>query len=326
MPDGINARPWAAAAAIALLALALGGCTADSRTPTPDGISLPSTPTLRSIIDAQPEHPVFELVQETTDFDGDRAEVVSYESGGLTVQAVIRRPPSGAPSSPAIVFVHGSTDEEAYSGLTEYDDLADLLVDSGYTVVSPDLRGHGDSDDGSSWEIDMDVGATLDVVNAVRATAADSRVDPDRVAIVGHSSGGTLAVKASVVDPQIAGAIVALSPSHVSPWEEVKTFLSGTPSYDTVVAAHGDIDESPEYWRDISALTYVDRAAAPLLILHGTADEVVPIGWSRFVQAQWSAAGKDVTLTEVEGADHWMDGDVALIDRTVSGFLAERLP
>lgn len=326
MPDGINARPSAAVAAIALLAFALGGCTADSPTPSPNGISLPSTPTLQSLIDAAPEHPVFELVQETTDFDGDPAEVVSYGSGGLDVQAVVRRPPSGAPSSPAIVFVHGSADVEEYSGLTDYDELVDLFVAGGYTVVAPDLRGHADSDDGAPWEIDMDVGATLDVVNAVRATAADSRVDPDRIAIVGHSSGGTLAVKASLVDPRIAGAVVAVSPSHLAPWEEVQRFLSGTPSYDTVVAAHGDIDESPEYWRNISALTYVDRAAAPLLVLHGTGDEVVPIEWSRLLNAEWSKAGKDVTLTEVEGADHWMDGDVEFIDRSVSDFLAERLP
>jgi dipeptidyl aminopeptidase/acylaminoacyl peptidase len=324
MPDGITVRPLGAAA-ISVFVLALSGCTAASPTPSPVDVALPDSPTLRTIIEAEPEHPVFELVQETTDFDGDQAEVVSYQSGGLEVQAVVRRPPSGA-SGPAIVFVHGSVDPEQYSGLTEYDEVADLLVDSGYTVVSPDLRSHGDSDDGAAWEVDMDVGATLDVVNAVRATAADPRIDPERIAIVGHSSGGTLAVKASVVDPQAAGAVVAISPSHVSPWEEVRWFLSGRPQYDTVVAAHGDIQESPQFWRDVSALTYVDRAAAPLLVMHGTGDETVPISWSRFLKAQWTAAGKDITLTEVDGADHWMNGDEPLITGAVTDFLGEHLP
>lgn len=324
MPDGVSARSWGAAA-VTIFAFLLGGCTAASPTPSPVEMELPGSPTLRSILEAEPEHPTFELVQETTDFDGDQAEVVSYSSGGLDVQAVIRRPPSGS-AGPAIVFVHGAVDPEEYSGLTDYDELVDLLVDAGYTVVMPDLRGHGDSEEGEPWELDMDVGATLDVVNAVRAAAADPRIDPDRIAVAGHSSGATQALKASLMDPGAAAAVVALSPSHVSPWEEVRRFLSGRPEYDTVVAAHGDIDQSPEFWRDVSALTYVDRMAAPLFVLHGTADEVAPIGWSRFLDAQWTAAGKDVTLTEVEGADHWMNGDVEMMAAKVTGFLAEQLP
>ena len=93
-----------------------------------------------------------------------------------------------------------------------------------------------------------------------------------------------------------------------------------------MVAAHGDAAESPDYWRDISALTYVDRMAAPLLVLHGTSDDIVPIGWSRFLEAQWTAAGKEVTLTEVEGGDHWLNGDVGLIAGAVTAFLAAEMP
>lgn len=324
MPDGINARPLGAAIA-AFVLITLCGCTAASPMPTPVDVTLPGDRTLRSIIEADPEHPVFEVVQETTDFDGDHAEVVSYESGGMLLQAVIRRPPSGAPESPAVVFVHGSVDPEDYSGLTEYDELADALVDSGYTVVVPDLRNHGESEDDPAWETDMDVGATLDVVNAARATAADPHVDAERVAIVGHSLGGAMAVKAAVVAPDVARAFVALAPSHVSPWEDVKRFASGTPFYDTVMAAHGDLDESPDYWRDVSALTFVDRMTAPLLVVHGTHDDVVPIGWSRFLNAQWTDAGKDVELIEVEGADHFLDGTVPVTQR-IAEFLAERMP
>lgn len=325
MPDGISARS-AEIAAVALVVVCLASCTAGPPTPTPNDAVLPATVTLRTIIEAEEEHPTFMLIEKTTDFDGDHAEVVSYESGGLTVQAVIRRPPSGSASSPAIVLVHGSVDEDEYSGLTDYDDLADRLVDSGYTVVSPDLRNHGDSDDGLTWESDMDVGATLDVVNAARAAAADPLVDPDRLAIVGHSSGGTLAVKAALVDPDAAEAVVALSPSHLAPWEEVRWFLSGTPSYDEVVAAHGDREQSPQYWRDVSALTYIDRMRAPLLVMHGTADEVTPVGWSRFLTSQWEAASKEVELIEVEGADHWMNGDGGFVAHAVATFLAEEMP
>jgi dipeptidyl aminopeptidase/acylaminoacyl peptidase len=325
MPDRIHARPLHVAI-MTLLTATLCGCAAASPSPTPVDVSLPQAPsTLRSIIEAEAEHPVFELVQETTDFDGDHADVVSYVSGGLEVRAVIRRPPSGAADSPAIVFVHGAVDPDQYSGLTEYDDVIDHLVASGYTVVAPDLRNHGESDDDPAWETDMDVGSTLDVVNAALATAADPLVDADRVAIVGHSLGGAVAVKAAVVAPDSARAVAALAPSHVEPWEDVKHYMAGTPLYDAIVGAHGDPDESPEFWSDVSALTFVDRMTAPLLVVHGTHDDIVPIGWSRFLNAQWTEAGRDVTLVELDEVDHSM-GDVAAVTSLITDFLAETMP
>lgn len=327
MPDGIITR-LTSAALITAVALAVGGCTSASPAPGSIEVALPEAPTLRSLIEAEPEHPLFEPVQETTDYDGDQAEVVSYRTGGLEVQAVIRRPPSEAPDSPAIVLVHGdyAHERDEYSGLTEYDELADFLVDSGYTVVVPDLRNHGESDDDPAWETNVDAAGTLDVVNAVRATSADPKVDSERIAILGHSHGGALAIKAAVVDPGTAAAVIALAPSHAAPWEDIRHFLSGTPMYDTIVAAHGDDEESPEYWRDLSALTFVDRMAAPLLVEHGTRDEQVPIGWSRFLEAQWTDAGKDVALVELEGADHWMGGGSEDFTEPIIDFLADRMP
>lgn len=325
MPDGISTRSLGAAI-ITLVAVMLGGCTAASPSPSPVEVSMPESPTLRSIIEAAPEHPVFELVQETTDFDGDQAEVVAYESGGLQVQAVIRRPPSAAPGSPAMVFVHGSADPDEYSGLTAYDDWADEMVDQGYVVVMPDLRNHADSDEDPAWETDMDIGSTLDVINAARATAADPMVDPDRVAIVGHSSGAGLTLNAAVAAPDAAAAFVAAAPTSAWAWDNVERFATGTPFYETLVAAHGSEKESPEYWHDVSSSSFIDNADAPLLVVHGTADEGVPLEWSERLLEAWERAGKDVQLVAIPGADHNFEPANEVLHETIADFLAERLP
>ena len=325
MPDEIHARPLGVAIT-ALIAATLCGCTAAAPSPAPVDVALPGSPTLRSLIEAEPEHPVFDVVQETTDFDGDHAEVVSYESGGLQVQAVIRRPPSGAANSPAIVFVHGDVDPEDYSGLTAYDGLADEFVSRGYVVVMPDLRNHADSDDDPSWATDVDVGSTLDVINAVQATAADGMVDPDRIALMGHSHGGGVALNVAVTAPDAAAAIVAAAPVSPTPWENIERHGAGSPYFDAIVAAHGTPEESPAFWRDVSASTFVDRASAPLLIVHGQADDIIPLAWSEGLEAAWTAAGKDARFVPLTDADHMFEPSPELMIDAVAAFLAESMP
>lgn len=306
MSDRIQPRTSAVAAG-ALVAVLVCGCSATSPTPTPVDASPPGDLTLRSLIDAAPESPTFEPVRQTTDDDGDPAEIVSYESGGLTVQATIRRPAQGSAPLPAIVLVHGSVDPDEYSGLTHYDEFADEMVSRGFVVVMPDLRNHGDSDDAADWETEVLVGSTLDAINAVRAAAADGDIDADRIAMAGHSSGGAITVNAAVVAPEIAAIFIAVAPSSSSAWRNVERFSYGTPSYDRIVAAHGSEEESPGFWKDVSSLTFVDRAEAPLLIVHGTADNVVPFDWSQDLVAAWEDAGKDIELVPVTGGDHFFE-------------------
>lgn len=327
MPDGIHARPLGFAIT-AIIAMTLCGCTAASPSPSPVDVSLPGSPTLRSIIEAGAEHPDFELVQETTDFDGDHAEIVSYESGGLRVQAVIRRPASGAPNGPAIVLIHGSADPDDYSGLTYYDPFADDMVARGYTVVMPDLRNHADSDDAADWDTDMQIGETLDAINAVRATASDPAIDPERVALIGHSSGGRITVNAAVTAPDIAAAFIAVAPSNASAWRNVERFAGGTPYFDTIVAAHGSPEQSPEFWADVSSSTFIDRATTPLLLIHGTADEVVPYDWSQDLVAAWQDAGKEIELVPVTGGDHLLNDRVHADELwdTIADHLAREMP
>lgn len=321
-------RPLGAAIA-AIIVVTLCGCTAVTPSPTP-GVedAGPGAHTLRSIIEAEPEQPVFTLVQETTDFDGDPAEVVSYESGGLTLQATIRRPTSGTGDSPAIVFIHGSADPDDYSGLTYYDEFADDMVSRGYTVVMPDLRNHADSEDAADWETDIQIGETLDAINAVRATAADPAVDTDRIALTGHSAGATITLNTAVATPDIAAAFIAVAPANAWAWRNVERFTGNSPTYDAIVAAHGTPEESPEYWKDVSSLTFIDRATKPVLIIHGTADQVVPYDWSQDLAAAWDDAGKDIELIPFTGADHFFDDEehAAKLWDTIADHLTETMP
>jgi dipeptidyl aminopeptidase/acylaminoacyl peptidase len=50
----------------------------------------------------------------------------------------------------------------------------------------------------------------------------------------------------------------------------------------------------------------VDKVRAPVLLIHGRDDTVVPIAQSQLMQRALAAAGKSVQLVELEGEDHWL--------------------
>lgn len=78
-----------------------------------------------------------------------------------------------------------------------------------------------------------------------------------------------------------------------------QAFFSGTQYYDDVMAERGTAEESPEFWRDVSSLTFVARAKAPLLVVHGTADLAVPHEWSAELVDKWTAAGREAKFLPV---------------------------
>jgi dipeptidyl aminopeptidase/acylaminoacyl peptidase len=52
--------------------------------------------------------------------------------------------------------------------------------------------------------------------------------------------------------------------------------------------------------------TFATRADAPVLLIHGTDDTVVPIGQSREMAAALKRANKPVEVVELKGEDHWL--------------------
>ncbi|MDR7275041.1 alpha/beta hydrolase [Catenuloplanes atrovinosus] len=123
----------------------------------------------------------------------------AVRTGGVPVEIV--RAGGGTGARPAVVVVHG------YAGSGRLmRPFADTLARRGYVVLLPDLAGHGAS------PRRLDVPSVIDA--EVAAVVAHARglpdVDPDRVALLGHSMGAGAAVRAGAADPRVA-ATVAIS-------------------------------------------------------------------------------------------------------------------
>jgi len=108
----------------------------------------------------------------------------------------------GSPDSPTAVLVHGLTEAG-----TTWPDLVAHWGDS-WDIIAPDLRGHGLSPRFSEDELAMAPELMLaDVVAVIDA-------QPRPVALVGHSLGGLLALRAAVARPDRVWALVLEDPAR----------------------------------------------------------------------------------------------------------------
>jgi alpha-beta hydrolase superfamily lysophospholipase len=137
---------------------------------------------------------------------------VMIPGNGFSLAGTISKPAkTGTARSPAVVLVGGSgpTDrDETIAGIPILGQLAGTLADAGFVVLRYDKRGIGQSG-GRPEAATLDDYAE-DLRAAVRLVRDRSDVDRDRLAVVGHSEGGSVAMIAASKDDRIT-ALVLLS-------------------------------------------------------------------------------------------------------------------
>ena len=112
--------------------------------------------------------------------------------------------------SPAVILLHMLGRDR-----TDWDTVAEQLVNEGYAVMSIDLRGHGQSTVQNGNTIDYKKfteddyrNMILDVQPVIDFFRSDMRVDGDRIAIIGASIGANVALKVAAADPDIRTVIL----------------------------------------------------------------------------------------------------------------------
>jgi uncharacterized protein len=237
---------------------------------------------------------------------------ITFSSGGHRLLGVLYLA-RGREPKPTAVLLHGCP------GLEQNFDLASAFRERGWNALVFHYRGSW----GSAGEYDLRT-VVADVRAAVDHLQAGSyrEVDPERLAVFGHSLGGWAAILAAADDPRLkaviaSAAVTGLGGLAALPAEQLEheftRFLRITPAEFSRQAQQ--VDAAPGPLGVVGTI-----APRPLLVVHGSDDEWVPVAQSRLLFEQ---AGEPRRYAEIDGANHAFAWHRAQLLDLVTGWLIE---
>jgi dipeptidyl aminopeptidase/acylaminoacyl peptidase len=259
---------------------------------------------------------------------------VSYTAAdGLEIHGYLTVPVGReAGNLPLIVLAHGGP---ASRDTLEFDWWAQALASRGYAVLQANFRGSTGYGEGfleagyGEWGRKMQT----DLSDGVRWLAEQGKINPARVCIVGASYGGYAALAGATLDRGVYRC--AVSVAGVSDLRRMVTYEAGR--------GEQRDNETVRYWNRFmggdgpgdlsldarSPARLADQVEAPVLLIHGRDDTVVPIEQSRIMAAALRRAGKPVEMIELNGEDHWLsraDTRIRMLTETVRFLEANNPP
>ncbi|NKY98166.1 alpha/beta hydrolase family protein [Nocardiopsis alborubida] len=223
--------------------------------------------------------------------------------------------PQGGAPAPVAALLHGGWWRDGF-GAGLMDPLARDLAAAGWAVWNVEYRRTGGGGGGWPQTLD-DVDRALGVL-AEAAAREPGRYDLTRTVSVGHSAGGHLALLNALHPRTPVRAVVALAP--ITDVERCAREGLGEGAVEPFLGS----DPSARVYAASSPLLRVPLGV-PQLVVHGDADQRVPVSHSRGYVTAARAAGDTVDHHEPSGADHF-----AVIDPAhpawlrVRAYLADR--
>ena len=167
---------------------------------------------------------------------------------------------------------------------SDYNPEVQFLASRGYAVLQPNYRGSAgyspEVSDASAYQYEK---MGDDVTDATRAIIASGVVDPARIAIMGGGFGGYLAV-CGVTFEEAACTCCAITVCGVFDWDRFiksKSDVARPGEYELLTDEIGKPGRDNKYLERISPLEHADRIHVPVLIAHGTEDNVVDVAQSK---------------------------------------------
>jgi acetyl esterase/lipase len=230
---------------------------------------------------------------------------------------------------PGIIFIHGG----AWRGgnRSDYKYYTVRFADQGFVAATISYRFQQEAPFPAAVE------DAKCAVRWMRANAEELGVDPDRIAVIGGSAGGYLALMTGYTAhlPELEGggghgeyssradAVINLyGPTDFTlpnVWHrnEVRNFLKA------------EWADDPDLWTLASPITHVTADIPPTLVIHGTIDTIVEVNQADRLVERMQEVGATHWYDRIDGYPHTMDVAPQINERVqalVHAFLDEHMP
>lgn len=256
-------------------------------------------------------------------------EVTNYKArDGVSIPAYVTMPPGREPKKlPLVVLPHGgphSRDDVGFGWKAQF------LATRGYVVLQPQFRGSAGFSAALQRAGERQWGRAMqdDITDGVRHLVEQGVVDSKRVCIVGSSYGGYAALAGTAFTPEVYAC--AISINRVTDIPNLIGFER---------RQHGDESDAVRFLKDtignptdedvarFSPARSIGTIRAPVLLIYGTNDTVVPPDQSTNFARLMREHGRSVQMLELPGEDHWLSTSESRLKilQAVETFLATYL-
>jgi dipeptidyl aminopeptidase/acylaminoacyl peptidase len=240
------------------------------------------------------------------------AKVKAFEfttKKGMTLNGYLTMPTNlkAGEKPPLIVHPHGGPQGRDYQ---YFDPYVQYFASLGYAVLQVNFRGSiGFGNDYEAkgyrqWGRAMQ----QDVYEAIDWLREQNTVNMDKSCVVGASYGGYVALTAAFQKPQLFDCVISIAgiadlPALAKGWFQYPTLKA------FVRKTLGDPTDKDDVavLKTVSAINYVNKISAPILLIHGTNDTQVRYSQSVDFYKRAKNADVNISYVEIPRGTHYLD-------------------
>lgn len=259
------------------------------------------------------------------------------EVGNVKLQLDLARPAAGDGPFPLVVCIHGG----GWSGGNRhaFRSRIEQAAQRGYVAATISYRlTQPDPQTGvPKAPFPAQIHDCKAAIRWLRAHAAEYKIDPQRIAVMGASAGGHLSLLVGLTGPddQLEGTHGNAEQSsrvqavvNIFGPTDLPVHYKSTPAVVGLLKAlcDGTPESAASIYAQASPISYVSADDPPILTLHGDVDKIVPVEQAQLLDAALKEAGVPHELVILKDQGHGFQGAAAqTADKAMWDFLAKHL-